>query len=135
VPGKKSEEVAREERRRKVAVNLLAGATYREIAEALDCSVGTVANDVKLILGRWKREQVTDTTDYIDLECRRLDLALNAIWPKVRDGNLMAIDRLLSIMNRRAKYQGYDKGGSISGGGGDGAIEIRFVSNVNDEKL
>lgn len=42
------------------------------------------------------------------LECARLDAALAAIWPKVLAGNGWAIDRMLGIMDRRARYLGLD---------------------------
>jgi len=109
MPEKMSVKIQRENRRLLVAANLLAGATYREIAAAAHVSIGTVSNDVTIILGRWEREQVQDTGKYVKLELRRLDVALNAIWDKVRDGHLGAIDRMIAIMNKRAKLMGLDK--------------------------
>ncbi len=97
-------------RRKVVSAKLVAGETYREIAEFLNVSIGTVANDVKLILGRWQREQITNSGEYARLEVRRLDLALNAIWDKViTGGDLYAIDRLLKISERKAKLLGLDR--------------------------
>ena len=88
MPQSKSDEVRREMRRKKVAANLLSGLTYREIAEALNCSIGTVSNDVSIILGRWRREQVADADRYVELECRRLDIALNALWGAIQEGKV-----------------------------------------------
>ena len=42
------------------------------------------------------------------LELARLDVAQRAIWKKVVKGDLAAIDRLLKIMQRRAKLIGLD---------------------------
>lgn len=42
------------------------------------------------------------------LELSRLDEALRAIWPKVKKGDLFAIDRYLKISERRAKLVGLD---------------------------
>lgn len=109
MPEKSSAKIAREQRRKLVMANLLAGATYREIAEALHCSIGTVANDYKVLLRRLNRETIRDTDQYVLIECRRLDVALNAIFPKVKSGDLKAIDRMLAIMNRRARYMGLDE--------------------------
>jgi len=39
-------------------------------------------------------------------ELSRLDAALTAIWVQVRRGDLLAIDRMIKIMDQRAKYLG-----------------------------
>lgn len=106
VTSKKRAEI--EERRKKVAANLLGGLTYRDMAPTLAVSIGTIANDVKTILGRWEREQIKDVDGWVRLELTRLDRALNAIWNKVLDGDLKAIDAFLSISGRRAKLLGLD---------------------------
>jgi hypothetical protein len=102
---KKSKEKAAEIelRRKKVATNLLAGLSYRAMAEALGVSLGTVAADVKFGVGRWQREQVSQGAEVIGLETTRLDRALNAIWDQVLAGDKGAINTMLKIMERRAK--------------------------------
>jgi hypothetical protein len=42
------------------------------------------------------------------LERDRLDTMLDAIWPRVRAGELRVIDRALRIMERRSKLEGLD---------------------------
>lgn len=44
----------------------------------------------------------------IELELARLDEMLFSIWPRVRAGDVLAVDRALRIMERRAKYLGLD---------------------------
>ena len=105
---RKTGEAQREDRRRVVAANLLAGLTYREMAAALDISLGTVTNDVGIILGRWKREQVETADECAQIELRRLDRIVNAIWTDVQSGKLSSIDRMLKIMERRARLLGLD---------------------------
>ena len=78
------------------------------MAEALGVSLTTVAGDVKMILGRWQAEQVSSVDQWVQLESHRLDRAINAIWDKVADGDLNAIDRALKIMERRARLLGLD---------------------------
>lgn len=95
---------AREIRRTQVLANVLAGVPYRNIAQALGCCAGTVAHDVKIVLERMQQEQEWLGSLYANLELRRLDTALTGIWSRVREGDLYAIDRLLAIMDRRAKY-------------------------------
>jgi hypothetical protein len=110
----KAKEWTREERRKHVAANLVSGMNYRDMQAALkergcESSLGTISNDVKILLGRLHREQVRDVEQWITVECRRLDVALNAIWSEVLKGNLRAIDRFIGIQNQRAKYLGLFK--------------------------
>ena len=62
MPVKMTKKAEIENRRTEVvAANLLAGLNYRDMASGLDVSLGTIANDVKIILGRWQKEQVETT--------------------------------------------------------------------------
>jgi len=67
-----------------------------------------VKRDVDLLLQEWKELRLGETDEHVSLELKRLDTALNAIFERVQDGNLEAVDRLLRIMERRAKYLGLD---------------------------
>ena len=100
---KKTAQAKRDERRKTVAYNLLAGATYRTMAEALDVSVGTIANDVRIILGRWQRETLEAVDEWAQLQLQRYEKMLNGIWPKAADGDLAAIDKACKIMEAEAK--------------------------------
>jgi Homeodomain-like domain len=102
----KTEEAQREQRRLTVAANILAGATYRQIAEALQISVGTVTNDMAIIMDRWKAEQTKAIDHKRQIELQRLDVVHNAIWQQVLAGDLAAVDRYVSIVNTRAKLLG-----------------------------
>lgn len=104
----KAAEALRELRRKKVLANLLAGLSYRQIAEACDCSLATVSRDVAVVLGRLKREQEGMGKTYALLELARLNVATNSIWEDIIAGDLGAIDRLLRIQERRAKYLDLD---------------------------
>lgn len=106
---KKAEEVEREERRRNVAANLLSGMDYRDISEALEISLGTICNDVKVILGRWQRDQVQTFEHHLLMQLRQIDRAINAIWDKVLAGDLDAIDAFCKLADRKAKLLGLDK--------------------------
>ena len=122
-----------EERRKKVAANLLGGLTYRQMAGALDVSLGTIANDVKIILGRWEREQVQDVSEWVELESRRLERMLNAIWNDAIDGKSSAIDRALRIMERRAKLLGLDAPSKQQISGADGSsLTVIFRQREED---
>lgn len=105
----KNQQAEREYRRKQIAANLLAGLNYREMAEALDVSLGTIKNDVDMVLSRWQREQVEAVDAHITLAERRLDRALNAIWDQVLAGDTKAIMAMLKLEERRAKLRGLDE--------------------------
>lgn len=105
---RKTEQAQIELRRKTVAANLIGGLNYRDLAETLGVSIGTISNDVKVILSRWRREQMRAADDWVQLEVRRLDKMLNTIWNSVVAGDLACMDRALKIMERRAKLLGLD---------------------------
>lgn len=96
------------DRRKRVAANILAGLTYSEIAAHLGVSVGTIQEDANNIRQTWQREQLMAADEYISQELRRLDTAQTAIWQKVLDGDLGAVDRFIKISQRRMKLLGLD---------------------------
>jgi hypothetical protein len=105
-PGAKKAEI--EHRRAKVAANLLAGLNYRDIAEALGVSLGTIAADAKAVLKRWQQEQVQSLEARRTVEERRLDRAVNAIWNAVLQGDLAAVDAFRKLSERRSRLIGLD---------------------------
>ena len=105
-PKRARAEVEREARRKSVSAYFLAGVTYRQMAEALGVSLGTIAADVDIILKRWQAEQVQNIEGKVTLQSARLDVALKSIWSKVIGGQEAAVDRLLAIVDRYAKLHG-----------------------------
>lgn len=93
-----------EKRRAIVAANVLAGLNYRDMAKQLEVSLGTIANDVKIVAKRYREEQISEYADIVQLELRRIDTALNAIWTDVKLGSKSAIDTMIALQNQRAKY-------------------------------
>lgn len=131
---RKTKQAEIEMRRKAVAANLTAGLTYRDMAEVLDVSLATIAGDVKIIVGRWQREQVANIDDWIQIELHRLDRLLNGLWTTASDGQLDAIDRVLKIMERRARLLGLDKrvAQSIELAGADGGPLVIRWDDGND---
>ncbi|KPL72270.1 hypothetical protein ADN00_15760 [Ornatilinea apprima] len=112
---KKTAKLRAEERRKVVAANILAGLSYRQIADALNISIGTISNDVKKITERLEKEQVEDLSQALRLEIARLDQLLNTLWSKATNGDLSCIDRILKISDQRAKLLGlYDANFNIN---------------------
>lgn len=84
----------------------LAGMTYRDIAKELGRTELTCRKLVKSALAKATAESVDE---YRQIEAERLDVLLVAIWKQaVVEKDLAAIDRVLKIMERRAKLFGLD---------------------------
>lgn len=96
-----------------IAHNYLNGMTVRQIAEAMTQAgqpvhYSTVAREIQRLKGQWNRENVQKVGDLIAVETTRLDVALNAIMPAVRQGDLGAVKYMLEILDRRLKLYGLD---------------------------
>jgi hypothetical protein len=95
--------------RRALALELRkAGATYLAIGRTLGYSEQRAHAIVTAELRRLNAERVEAAAEVARLECERLDALLLAVWPQAKAGDGPAIDRVLSIMARRAKLQGLD---------------------------
>ena len=100
-----------EVRRQKVFANLLSGLSYRQMGEALGCSIGTISRDVQVVLGRLKKQQIQDADEWVQIELSRVDAALNAIWNIVIgagdiERDLGAVDRMVKLLELRCTYLG-----------------------------
>jgi hypothetical protein len=83
-----------------------AGRKYREIADALGYSSPQHAHrDVKTELDALVKEPAMDV---LAEELDRLDKMLQGLWSEARRGNIHSVDRVLRIMERRARYLGLD---------------------------
>jgi len=84
------------------------GLRYDQIAERLGISTQAAW---KLVMKAYQRslrqnDELAEFNRKLDLE--RLDAALLAIWPQVEAGKSPAVDRLLGILERRARLLGLD---------------------------
>jgi hypothetical protein len=103
-----------EQRRKLVAANVLAGATYSEIATALKVSKGTVASDYKAIIKEWREHYADKADQFLALQLRRLDMLLNSLWTDAQQGNMQKLDRALAIMDRQNTLLGLNKGATFN---------------------
>ncbi len=93
--------------RRKQALELRkSGATYQVIADQLGYKTRDSAR--KAIYSALKDITRESAEDVRTLEIARLDALMLALWPKARQGNETSVDRILRIMERRAKLIGLD---------------------------
>jgi uncharacterized protein YerC len=85
------------------------GRRYDEIAEALGVSLSSAWRLVHRAYQRSLKHADGEAEMQRHLDLQRLDAALAAIWPAVKAGKLDAVDRLVSILSRRARLLGLDR--------------------------
>lgn len=96
--------VAAQEKRNKALQLRLAGASLsRIVAEGVYANKGTASREIRKAIAEITRESAQDV---VTMELERLDIALMGIWSAVRSGDVFAIDRMLKIMDQRARYMG-----------------------------
>src|SRR3972149_6778053 len=125
-----SEKAIAEKRRTARAIELrMAGFTYDSIAEQLGyASKSGASHAVHRALTRMIREP---TEQLRDLELDRLDTLQRSLWSVARGGDVAAVDRILKIMERRAKLLGLDRATIALTGPNDGPIMIMPVMQLD----
>lgn len=103
----KREELAT--RRRKVAELRLQHWTETEIAEALGVSQPTISRDLAHIREEWREERVRSYDDWVAEELAKLAALERTLLPEAILEGGQAVDRVLSVMDRRARLLGLDK--------------------------
>jgi hypothetical protein len=94
------------------------GMKYRDIAAKMERQFGDrlpkgwderyAYKDVKRSLEAIKQDISEDAAAVRTMELERLDSLLLALWPRAIAGDYKAVDRVLKIMERRARYLGLD---------------------------
>ena len=84
----------------------LAGKAIAEIADELNLTEGTVRQQLRRA---YRDIQAPLVAELRSVELARLDEAHRAIWERVKDGNLVAIDRFLKISHARRELMGLDR--------------------------
>ena len=84
------------------------GLTYYEIGLQLGISKQAAHQHVKKHLNEIASKVTELAKEVMTIELNRLDDMVFALYEKARSGDVSAIDRILKIMDRRAKYLGLD---------------------------
>lgn len=94
------------ERQAKALTLRKAGLSFEQIANQLGyADAASAYNAVKAALEKTLQEPAQELRD---LECARLDAMLMGLWKEASTGRWLAVDRVLAIMDRRAKLLGLD---------------------------
>jgi len=98
--------IADEQRREKALQLRLGGATFQQIAE--QCDYIDKAAAYRAVLTGLQRIGADEARELRDLDLARLDRLLMAVWSQAMHGELAAVDRVLAIIQRRARMLGYE---------------------------
>lgn len=108
-----------------------AGASYELIAEKLGyASAKSAENSIRSTLNRKYKPE--DVEEVVSMELARLDALQLVAWRRAKEGDLSAIDRILKIMERRAKYLGLDVKEQVSDGNVTNNTAI-FIGGTEEE--
>jgi predicted transcriptional regulator len=108
-PNARQSEIEREARRARVAALLLAGVRDQtRIAEQLGVSQPTISRDIKAIEARWAQEAVQDIAAAKGQDLERIERLIQALWQDAIRGKWLATDRVLNLMQHRAKLLGLE---------------------------
>lgn len=115
---KASKKIARGREREEEALKWrLSGLTYRLIAAEMGISESGAYKAVIRALGRLNERILEQAEEVRRMELERLDKMLRGLWPAALTGHQGAIDRVIKIMDRRARY--------ISGLNAPAQLEVR----------
>lgn len=96
-------------RRVQVSAMTLGRRSQREIARRLNVSVGTVNADLKAVRAEWAERRLAAYEQWVEEELAVLDALQRSLLPLALQGNHAAADRVLSVMDRRARLIGLDR--------------------------
>ena len=85
------------------------GATYQQIGDALGVTLQSANRMVLTGVAEWNATIRRDAANLIALEYARLERLHAAVWDQAIAGDPAAVDRVLKIMERRAKLLGLDR--------------------------
>jgi hypothetical protein len=113
------------------------GLSHRQIASRLGIVPSTAYKRIRHGLSEVNERNLESATELRALETQRLDELQQAIWEQAAGGDLKAIDRILRIMERRAKLLGLDGPQRIEHAGAEGGpIQHEWdFSGLSDEEL
>ena len=100
------------------------GKTYAQIGKALGCSTSRAARIVAKELQRLMASRGDVGEAARELEMRRLDSLLAAVWDKGQDGDLDAWDRCLACIMSRARLMGMGAAGGKKGSAPSVVVQI-----------
>lgn len=97
------------ERQQRAYALRLEGKTIREIAAELGCSAMTTYRMVEAEIERQMATRDASVKRQQSIVADRLDRLIREVWPRVEQGDVMAIAQVVKIEERRCKLLGLDE--------------------------
>lgn len=111
-----------------------AGKSYPEIAAALGVATSHAHRLVEEGMTDARSQVGAEAAQLRSEEISRLDAMLQGLWPAARKGGVTAVDRVLKIMERRARLLGLDSPVRAAvEGGPPGSPPVQSVGMTLDE--
>lgn len=95
-------------RRSTVAQLVIAHHSLRSIADDLGVNKSTIHRDIEALRIEWQKQRLAAMDQAAAEDLQRLSAIERTLWPFVQRGDLQALDRLLKVMERKAKLLGLD---------------------------
>lgn len=99
------------------------GANFDQIAEELGMSRSAAHKTVQRAIAELATLAETEVAELRALESARLDELHQAVWPQAVAGDLPALDRVIRIMERRARLLGLDAPAKVASTNPEGTEE------------
>ena len=109
------------------------GANFDQIAEELGMSRSAAHKTVQRAIAELATLAETEVAEIRALESARLDELQHAVWPQAVAGDLPALDRVIRIMERRARLLGLDAPAKIASTNPEGTEDRAAVIVVPAE--
>jgi hypothetical protein len=93
------------------------GASYRAIGRDLGISQTAAHDAIMRVLARLAAQTEKHTRELRQMEVERLDAALLVVMPMVRRGDLPAVDRMIRLVDARARLLGLNAPAQVEVGG------------------
>ena len=104
-----------------------AGATYQAIGDQIGVSRQAVHKMIQATLREWNETTHDEAEEMRAIELERLDAMQVGLWSAATRGDTKAVDGVLKIMDRRARYLGLDLPTVAPEGTGLFEVAVRYV--------
>lgn len=109
VPSPTHQRQAVVERRAKVAALRLHGTRNQtQLAQLLGVSQATISGDFAALDEAWRERANVDHAKQRGEDLERIEAMIDGLWPQASKGGYLSVDRVVMLMERRAKLLGLD---------------------------